>query len=622
MTVEPTITSSSPGAGALLRLIRDGQASTRAELVALTGLARSTVAQRMDALLSSGSSCRPAAASPPAAARRRCSRSTATPAWSSSADLGATHSRLAVTDLGGEVLVEGAEEIAISEGPEAVLAWLEKTFDDLLASVGRQHEDVRGIGVGVPGPVEFATGTPVAPPIMPGWDGYRVSDRLADYFGAPTLVDNDVNIMALGEHWKAWRAYDHLLFVKVGDRHRLRDHHRRPDPPRRAGRGRRHRPHPRPRQRGDLPLRQPRLPRGGRRRRRDGGAAARGGHRRAELARRRPPRARRPAGRDAARAPGRTRAGRGARRLGQLLQPGRDRDRRRHRPCRRAPAGRRPRGRLPARRPARHALAAHRPLGARRSRRRDRRRRHGDRARARAGRRRPDAGAEHRRASRAGAEASYPSAPMPELPEAERARRQIDRAAGPRDRRRRRSRHVRLPAARARRDRRRAGRPDARAQPPARQVPLGGDERPGARAASRDGRADRRRRAARARQLGPVRARVRRRRPARAARQAPARPRAAGAGPLPRRPGRGRDRPRRVPRAGRARHGADQGAAARPGRARRGRQPAGGRDALARPAVAAATGGRAERRSSTGCAASCAPRPARRSAAAACTRAT
>ena len=39
------------GAGAMLRLIRDGRASTRAELVALTGLARSTVAQRMDALL-------------------------------------------------------------------------------------------------------------------------------------------------------------------------------------------------------------------------------------------------------------------------------------------------------------------------------------------------------------------------------------------------------------------------------------------------------------------------------------------------------------------------------------------------------------------------------------------
>jgi predicted NBD/HSP70 family sugar kinase len=215
MTVEPTIPSNSPGAGALLRLIRDGQASTRAELVALTGLARSTVAQRMDALLSqrlvvpAGGSVSTGGRPPQMFAFNPDAGVVL------SADLGATHSRLAVTDLGGEVLVEGAEEIAIAEGPEAVLAWLERTFDDLLSGVGRTHSDVRGIGVGVPGPVEFATGTPVAPPIMPGWDGYRVSDRLADYFGAPTLVDNDVNIMALGEHWKAWRAYDHLLFVKV-----------------------------------------------------------------------------------------------------------------------------------------------------------------------------------------------------------------------------------------------------------------------------------------------------------------------------------------------------------------------------------------------------------------------
>jgi predicted NBD/HSP70 family sugar kinase len=215
MAVEPTIPSNAPGAGALLRLIRDGQASTRAELVALTGLARSTVAQRMDALLAqrlvvpAGGSVSTGGRPPQMFAFNRDAGVVL------AADLGATHSRLAVTDLGGEVLVEGAEDIAIAQGPEAVLAWLEKTFDELLARVGRTHSDVRGVGVGVPGPVEFATGTPVAPPIMPGWDGYRVSDRLLDYFGAPTLVDNDVNIMALGEHWKAWRAYDHLLFVKV-----------------------------------------------------------------------------------------------------------------------------------------------------------------------------------------------------------------------------------------------------------------------------------------------------------------------------------------------------------------------------------------------------------------------
>ena len=82
---------------------------------------------------------------------------------------------------------------------------------------------------------------------------------------------------------------------------------------------------------------------------------------------------------------------------------------------------------------------------------------------------------------------------MPELPEAERARQAMDRARGPRDRRRRRPRHLRLPPAPAGRDRRGAGRPLARLDPPAREVPLGRDgRRPGARPPPRHGGADRR----------------------------------------------------------------------------------------------------------------------------------
>jgi predicted NBD/HSP70 family sugar kinase len=75
---------------------------------------------------------------------------------------------------------------------------------------------VRGIGIGVPGPVEFDTGRPVNPPIMPGWDGFDIPSWFADRYGAPVLVDNDVNIMARGEHWVHWRGTPHLLLVKVG----------------------------------------------------------------------------------------------------------------------------------------------------------------------------------------------------------------------------------------------------------------------------------------------------------------------------------------------------------------------------------------------------------------------
>jgi predicted NBD/HSP70 family sugar kinase len=207
---------SGTGAGAMLHLIRDGRASTRAELVALTGLARSTVAQRMDALLAqrlvvpAGSSASTGGRPPKTFAFNRDAGVVL------AADLGATHSRVAITDLAGDVLAEAREDIPIADGPERVLGWLERAFDALLEESGWGREAVRGAGVGVPGPVEFVTGTPVAPPIMPGWDGYPVGDHLGEVYGAPVLVDNDVNIMALGEHWSRWRDTQHLLFVKVG----------------------------------------------------------------------------------------------------------------------------------------------------------------------------------------------------------------------------------------------------------------------------------------------------------------------------------------------------------------------------------------------------------------------
>ena len=204
------------GAGAILRLVRDGRASTRAEIGELTGLARSTVTQRVDQLLAERLLV---PAGEAASTGGRPSRVLAFNRGAGvvlAADLGATHSRVGLCDLGGEVLAEAAADRAIADGPEAVLDWVEATFDALLEEAGQTAADVRGVGIGVPGPVEFATGRPVAPPIMPGWDGYPVATRLRDRYAAPVLVDNDVNIMALGEHWAGWREVDHLLYVKVG----------------------------------------------------------------------------------------------------------------------------------------------------------------------------------------------------------------------------------------------------------------------------------------------------------------------------------------------------------------------------------------------------------------------
>ena len=84
-----------------------------------------------------------------------------------------------------------------------------------------------GVGIELPGPVEHATGRPTNPPIMPGWDGFDVPAFINTELDCIVDVDNDVNVMALGEHFIGFRDVDHLLFVKVATEDRQRDHQRR-----------------------------------------------------------------------------------------------------------------------------------------------------------------------------------------------------------------------------------------------------------------------------------------------------------------------------------------------------------------------------------------------------------
>ncbi|HEU5128006.1 MAG TPA: ROK family protein [Glycomyces sp.] len=207
--------STPAGAGTLLRLLRDGVPRTRSELASLTGLARSTVTGRVEALLASR------LIAPSGETASTGGRPPATFAFNPSArivlgaDLGATHARLAVTDLAGTVLAEGNADLDIALGPEAVLDWAIDHGRKLLEEVGRTEADLLGIGVGLPGPVEHSTGRAVNPPIMPGWDGFDVPDYVSRRIPVPVLVDNDVNIMALGEHFAAWPDSEHLLFIKA-----------------------------------------------------------------------------------------------------------------------------------------------------------------------------------------------------------------------------------------------------------------------------------------------------------------------------------------------------------------------------------------------------------------------
>lgn len=203
------------GTAAVLHLLRDGRPRTRAELVAETGLGRSTVAERIDTLLASGLLVQTDNA--PSTGGRPPSTFVFNPGAHVvfAADIGATHAKTALTDLSGEVLIEEDRALDIAAGPEAVLSWVCERGNSLLAEAGRAPADLLGVGLGLPGPVEHASGRPTNPPIMPGWDGFDVPGFVSERMGASTLVDNDVNIMALGEHRREWPERDHMIFVKV-----------------------------------------------------------------------------------------------------------------------------------------------------------------------------------------------------------------------------------------------------------------------------------------------------------------------------------------------------------------------------------------------------------------------
>jgi predicted NBD/HSP70 family sugar kinase len=215
-TAQGPQTRESETPGDLLRLIRTGRARTRGELGAVTGLARSTVAQRIDALIGAGLVVEVGGAPSTGGRPPSLLGFNADAGVVLAADLGATHSRIAVCNLLAESLAETTAELDINSGPEAVLGWLEQTFDELLAEIGKTRGEVGGVGIGVPGPVDFARGMAVNPPIMAGWHLYPVKDRLATRYRAPVLVDNDVNIMALGEYWVMEPKFDDFVFVKVG----------------------------------------------------------------------------------------------------------------------------------------------------------------------------------------------------------------------------------------------------------------------------------------------------------------------------------------------------------------------------------------------------------------------
>lgn len=197
--------------------VRSGQGTTRPELMRRTDLGRTAVNHRVTQLINAGLVTEgPLGPSTGGRAPREL-RFRADTGILLVAELGATSISTGIADLSGTLLDQRDEDTEPLAGPEATLDRVADLFDHLLAGRGDELPPVWGIGIGVLGPVDYAAGRPAALPLMPGWADYPVRDRLMARFGVPVWVDNEVNLMALGELRSGLgKGLTDLVFLKIG----------------------------------------------------------------------------------------------------------------------------------------------------------------------------------------------------------------------------------------------------------------------------------------------------------------------------------------------------------------------------------------------------------------------
>jgi len=198
----------------LLWLIASGRAVTRLELATLLHQPQSTVSLRVQALINAGVLTEHGEGPSRGGRRPRLLGVNAEYGHVWAADLGSRHVRIGALDLAGTLLCVYERSLNIDEGPEKVLTDLADTVHELADSTELPGRWL-GVGVGLPGPVDVVSGNVTLPSRMPGWRGFPVRTALRRRFSQPVEVDNDANLLALGQA-RGGAPEETLVVVKAG----------------------------------------------------------------------------------------------------------------------------------------------------------------------------------------------------------------------------------------------------------------------------------------------------------------------------------------------------------------------------------------------------------------------
>lgn len=204
---------------AVINVLAGSGPLSRAEVSRMTGISRSAVSSLVEELLRDDSLVEDSSHSPRSGSGRPATllRLTADRGTAIGVDIGHRHIRLAVAEHGGEVLAEHTVALDVDRSPDKALDTAAGLVGDLLTEAGLELSAVTGVGLGVPGPVDWRTGR-TSSSVLPGWRGRTPAAELERRLGVTTHVDNDAFLGALGElRYGAARGCDDVVYVKVAD---------------------------------------------------------------------------------------------------------------------------------------------------------------------------------------------------------------------------------------------------------------------------------------------------------------------------------------------------------------------------------------------------------------------
>lgn len=132
-------------------------------------------------------------------------------------DIGGTKIAVGLVDEHGNVISQQSLKTDPSKTPTALIAETAAVVSTLLDTSGIAPEDVKGIGVGAPGPLDAKHGRLDSPPNLPAWHGFGVVEELKKHFGAwPVHFQNDATAATLAEKWLgAAKEVDNFVFITV-----------------------------------------------------------------------------------------------------------------------------------------------------------------------------------------------------------------------------------------------------------------------------------------------------------------------------------------------------------------------------------------------------------------------